>query len=114
MPRAGYVAAAGEEIVGYIAGHLTERYHCEGEVQYLFVATAYRRTGIAHELLRMLARWFLEQRARHVCVDVNEDSPSARPFYVRTGASDLRPHWMHWPDISVLLKTVETSVVRAD
>jgi GNAT superfamily N-acetyltransferase len=42
---------AGDAVVGYIAGHRTTRHHCAGEVQYLFVAPAYRRRGVATALL---------------------------------------------------------------
>src|SRR5438128_12220713 len=32
MPRVIYVALEGEALVGYIAGHLTRRYSCDGEL----------------------------------------------------------------------------------
>src|SRR5262245_46840171 len=51
-PRVGYVALHKDEVVGYIAGHCTMRNECSGEVQYLFVAPAYRRQGIGTSLLR--------------------------------------------------------------
>jgi GNAT superfamily N-acetyltransferase len=102
-PRIAYLATVGGEVVGYIAGHLTRRYDCEGELQYLYVAPAYRRTGVATTLLRHLAEWFQEQGATRICVDVNDDSPSARPFYIRYGAQQLRPHWLVWPDIRSLV-----------
>ena len=40
-PRTGYVALIDATVVGYIAGHLTTRHECAGEVQYLFVAPAH-------------------------------------------------------------------------
>src|SRR5690349_8346664 len=70
-PRRGYVALAGGTVVGYIAGHLTTRHHCSGEVQYLFVAPDARRRGVATALLQHLAKWFQEQGARRVCVCVD-------------------------------------------
>jgi len=99
-PRTGFVAVAGELVVGYIAGHLTRRFDLDGEVQYLFVASAYRRRGVAGELVRRLAAWFREECAASVCVNVDDDSPSARPFYLELGATDLRPHWMVWMNIA--------------
>ena len=30
QPRALFVAVAGKDVVGYIAGHLTERFDCDG------------------------------------------------------------------------------------
>jgi GNAT superfamily N-acetyltransferase len=103
LPRNGYVALAGETVVGYIAGHRTTRYGCAGEVQYLFVAPACRRRGIAAALIRLLAGWFGEQGVAKVCVNVDIDSPAAEPFYVSVGASALNRHWYVWEDISIVL-----------
>lgn len=98
-----YFATVGEAVAGYIAGHLTRRYGCDGEVQYLYVAPAYRHAGVASMLLRQLAAWFEAQGAARICVDVNAYSPGARPFYASHGAQPLRPCWMVWPDIKTVL-----------
>jgi GNAT superfamily N-acetyltransferase len=103
LPRVGYVAHVAGSIVGYVAGHLTIRHACAGEVQYLFVAPAYRRRGVATSLLRLLAGWFREQRATKVCVCVDADSPAALPFYESLGASPFKKYWYAWKDIGVLL-----------
>jgi GNAT superfamily N-acetyltransferase len=100
LPRTGFVATADAAVIGYIAGHLTERFDCQGEVQYLYVAPAYRRLGVGRNLLRQLAAWFGERHALRVCVNVDPDSPGARPFYLSMAATDLRPHWMEWRDIT--------------
>src|SRR5262245_55973170 len=84
-PRIGYVALAADSVVGYIAGHLTTRHACAGEVQYLFVAPAHRRRGVATALVRLLAGWFREQGATKVCVCVDADSPAAQPLYRSLG-----------------------------
>ncbi len=97
-PRIAYIALAGSGVVGHIAGHLTRRFDCEGEVQYLYVVPDLRRDGIASALLLELAAWFIQQKAFRVCVDVNPDSPAARPFYLHHGATALRPGWMVWGD----------------
>jgi GNAT superfamily N-acetyltransferase len=103
-PRIAYVALDGRAVVGYIAGHLTQRFDCDGEVQYLYVAPRHRRQGIAGKLLRLLASWFVAQGAARVCVDVNPDSAAARPFYARWGATLLNPAgWMVWSDVSEVL-----------
>ena len=101
--RAAFLARVDGVVAGYIAGHLTRRFACEGEVQYLYVAPSFRRFGVASMLLQELARWFGEQRAARICVDVNDDSPGARPFYASQGAVPLRPHWMVWADIRQVL-----------
>lgn len=104
LPRVGYVALAGDEIIGYIAGHRTTRHGCAGEVQYLFVAPAHRRRGIATALLALLADWFREQSVKRVCVCIDADSPSAQPFYASLGASSLKPYWRVWEDIGLLCR----------
>ena len=98
-PRIAYVAERDRVVVGYIAGHLTRRFDCDGEVQYLHVALPHRRSGIATGLLRQLAAWFVQQGAFRICVDVNDESPPARPFYSRHGARAINDHWLVWPDI---------------
>jgi GNAT superfamily N-acetyltransferase len=103
LPRVGYVALAGNAVIGYIAGHRTTRHGCAGEVQYLFVAPAYRRRRIGAALLQRLARWFREQGAARVCVNVNPDSLAAQPFYTSQGASVLNKYWYVWEDIGVVL-----------
>ncbi len=100
-PRAMWMALDGESPVGYIAGHLTRRFGCDGELQYLYVHPPYRRRGVAAGLLASLAAWFVEQGARRVCVDVGSDE--GRSFYPSQGATDLAPHWMVWDDIGEIV-----------
>jgi GNAT superfamily N-acetyltransferase len=105
-PRIGYVALADGTVIGYVAGHLTTRHDCEGEVQYLFVAPTYRRRGIATALLRLLAGWFQEHARAKVCVCVDAGSPAAQPFYDSLGASPLSPlkkYWYVWENIGILI-----------
>jgi len=101
--RAAYLAECRGGVAGYIAGHLTRRYNCEGEVQYLYVAPSWRRSGVGTVLLQRLAAWFLEHGAIRVCVNVNTESPGADPFYIRHGALHLQPYWRVWPDVRELL-----------
>jgi GNAT superfamily N-acetyltransferase len=106
LPRAGHVAFAKGRMIGYIAGHLTKRHGCAGEVQYLFVAPAWRKQGIASALLQLMAKWFQENAAAKVCVCVDADSPAAMPFYRSQGASPLATHsrhWAVWEDIGIIL-----------
>lgn len=100
-PRAMWMATVGEAPIGYVAGHLTRRFNCEGELQWIYVVPDQRRNHVASELLRLLATWFLEHDARRICVDVGDDA--ARPFYRRHGAVDLNKHWMVWKDIGDVL-----------
>jgi GNAT superfamily N-acetyltransferase len=102
MPRGIWLAADGESPIGYVAGHLTRRFGCDGELQWIYVVPEYRRSKVASRLLRLLAEWFLEHHARRICVDVGDDD--ARLFYGRHGAVDLNRHWMVWNDIGGVLE----------
>ena len=98
-PRVLYVAADGDALAGIVAGHLTRRHGCDGELEWIDVAPSHRGTGIAAELLAHLARWFVAQQAFRVCVDVDPENARARRFYSRHGAIPLNPHWLVWSDI---------------
>jgi len=102
MPRVGYVASEGDSVVGLIAGHLTTRHGCDGELEWIDVIPEKRGSGVASELLRRLAAWFVEQKARRVCVDVDPANTVARTFYMRHGATDLKPHWLVWEEIGLV------------
>jgi ribosomal protein S18 acetylase RimI-like enzyme len=103
MPRVIYVASVEYNIVGFIAGHLTKRYVCDGELQWIDVIEEHRRSGVASKLLRLLAAWFVAQNAYKICVDVDPDNITARRFYKRNGAEDLNKHWLVWNDINIVL-----------
>ncbi len=101
-PRVGYVCADGEEIVGLIGGHLTCRFGCDGELEWISVSPAYRGQKIGSGLLLKLAEWFVAQGAKFICVDVDPANELARKFYAANGAYDLKPHWMAWNDIGTI------------
>jgi len=101
-PRTMWIAVEDGEPVGYVAGHLTRRFGCDGELQWIYVVPRCRRSGLGRRMVRLLARWFVENGARRVCVNVGDEQ--ARPFYRRCGAVDLRPHWMVWDDVACVLE----------
>jgi ribosomal protein S18 acetylase RimI-like enzyme len=103
VPRVIYVAVDTDAVVGFIAGHLTRRHGCEGELQWINVIPERRGSGVASELLRLLAAWFVAQNASRICVDVEPENTAARRFYLRHGAEDLNPSWLVWNDIRVVL-----------
>ena len=102
LPRAMWVALQGDAPIGYVAGHLTRRFGCDGELQWIYVVPEHRRTQVGSQLLGRLAQWFVDHHARYVCVDVGDDA--ARPFYRRHRAVDLNKHWMVWNDIAVVFE----------
>lgn len=102
-PRVAFMALDGAAVIGYTAGHLTRRFDCDGELQYLFVASAYRRQGVARALVARLASWFAAQGATRVCVNVDLESDAAGKFYRALGATELGRAWMEWRDVRVLL-----------
>ncbi len=103
MPRVVYVASEGDSLAGLIAGHLTRRYGCDGELEWIDVVSERRGSGVASELLRRLAAWFVEQKASRICVDVEPTNTTARRFYKRHGATKLNEHWLVWNDIKTVL-----------
>lgn len=101
-PRVIHVALDGDAMVGFVAGHLTRRLGCDGELQWIFVSPEVRGSGVAGELVRRLAAWFVERGAARICIDPGD--VAARRFYRRLGAGDLNQHWMVWEDIGVVLR----------
>jgi ribosomal protein S18 acetylase RimI-like enzyme len=103
MPRVIYVALEGDSLVGFVAGHLTRRYACDGELEWINVVPERRGSEIAPQLLRLLAAWFAEHEASRICVDVDPANTIARRFYTRHGAQNLNDRWLVWNDVKVVL-----------
>ena len=66
-PRVSFVCVEHQRVVGLIAGHLTRRFGCDGELEWISVRLECRSRGIASELLCRLAKWFVAHHARRVC-----------------------------------------------
>jgi GNAT superfamily N-acetyltransferase len=96
-----YVAMEDGIVGGFVAGHLTRRYGCDGELQWIDVVAERRRRGVATKLLRLIALWFISQGARRICVDPGNSA--ARQLYQAHGAEELNQHWMVWNDIDIAL-----------
>jgi hypothetical protein len=101
-----YVAEVGSppSVAGLIAGHLTTRYQCQGELQWIHVLAPLRRAGTASGLLKILSSWFVSQHCTRVCTNVDPSNAEARRFYLRHSAASLNEHWMIWQNINVVLK----------
>jgi GNAT superfamily N-acetyltransferase len=83
-------------LVGFVAGHRTRRFGCDGELQWINVGRESRGRGIGAMLVREIGSWFAEQGACCICVDVEPDNVVARALYSRCGAKPFKPHWMIW------------------
>jgi GNAT superfamily N-acetyltransferase len=99
-PRRAYVAEDDGRMIGFVAGHLTERFGCDGELQWIYVIPARRGGDVASDLLARMAAWFLEQKASRICVNVEIGNRVARRFYERHGARTLNQHWLVWDDVT--------------
>jgi RimJ/RimL family protein N-acetyltransferase len=92
--RAAFVAVQEGKVVGFVAGHRTRRYGCEGELQWINVVKAKHGCGAAGELLSKMSAWFVEQKALRICVDVDPKNAAARNLYAKYGARPLHQHWI--------------------
>lgn len=90
------VVFVADDGAGLIAGHLTERFGCTGELQWIDVHPDRRGTGLARALVRRLAEWFSERCEGRICVNVAPENAIARRFYARCGATELSEHWLVW------------------
>ena len=100
-PRIIYEATYNNEVVGFIAGHLTHRFNCGGELQWIDTIPEFQHRGIGSHLIKLLALWFIENKVYKVCVDPGNEI--ARSFYSKNGATDLNDHWMFWDDIRTIV-----------
>ena len=100
-PRIIYMAACDDQVVGFIAGHLTRRFNCGGELQWIDTIPEFQNRGIASRLVKQLAAWFIGHQVYKVCVDPGNNI--ARNFYSKNGAKNLNDHWMFWEDIRVVV-----------
>lgn len=104
--RVLYIALWKNKIVGLIAGHLTKRYDCDGELQWINVQTKYKNKGISTSLLKTLAIWFTQHNAKLVCIDVDPENIEVVNFYKKHNAIQFNEQWMIWQDISILAKGI--------
>jgi ribosomal protein S18 acetylase RimI-like enzyme len=105
--RAAFVAIDGSDLVGFVAGHKTRRFGCDGELQWINVVKERRGLGIANQLMTKIGTWFVAQDARRICVNVDPANLTARRLYTRHGAHLLNNHWMTWEDARVMCTSVD-------
>lgn len=98
--RVVFLASMQAQPVGYVAGHLTTRMGCDGELQWLNVAENFRGLGVGDRLTVAILEWFKGQGCRKVCVNVASENIPARTVYGRNGAIGFDEHWMVWSDLA--------------
>jgi ribosomal protein S18 acetylase RimI-like enzyme len=97
--RASFVAVVDGRVVGFVAGHRTRRFGCDGELQWINVHPEHRGKGIAERLTRAMLDSFYRGNAFRICVNVQPDNTPARSLYTKHGAAILNEHWMLWSDL---------------
>lgn len=108
--RVVYVAADGDLVAGFAAGHRTRRYDCDGELQWIDVLGEHRRQGIAGRLIEALGGWFVREDALRVCVDAAPENAAARRLYERYGAVPLNKHWMVWENARAMIDSPDSAI----
>lgn len=101
--RVVFKALIENELIGYIAGHLTTRYHKDAEIQSFYVLKEYQRKGVGLQLLQCFVKWLIELEAGSLCVGIAEANPY-QAFYLKFNGKYLNPHWIYWDDLNKLLQ----------
>lgn len=105
--RSAFVAEDQGKIVGFVAGHRTRRFDCDGEVQWIDVDQQHRGRGIGYKLLAQMGSWFVSQETKRICVNVDTNNLAARKLYETCGARPLSEAWMVWDDSSLICKLAD-------
>ena len=95
--RMAFVALRCDRIVGLAAGHLTRRFGCQGELQWIRVAQG-EDSALYKQLFAIIANWFAHEKANRICVNVYNKNQETRRLYSAFGARPLGQHWMTWND----------------
>jgi GNAT superfamily N-acetyltransferase len=107
-PRIVFKAIKDRQIVGFIAGHLTNRYEKDAEIQSFYVLRNEQRSGIGSALLKSLLTWLKKQNAKSLCVGIFPENPYL-VFYLKYGGLHLNPYWIYWDDLSFVQEKLEMS-----
>jgi GNAT superfamily N-acetyltransferase len=95
-----FKAVQGSRIIGFIAGHLTNR-HKDSEIQNFYVLKEDQHKGIGAQLLKKLLPWLISNNAKSLCVGIFPKNPY-QSFYLKYGGQYLNPHWIYWDDLALL------------
>jgi len=99
-PRIVYIASINGKIVEFVAGHLTERFGLEGELQSIYVLPEHQGHGLGTQLVIALPKWFKKWDAKEVCVDHKDGSEG---FYIKLEARFNDHGWLVWDNFLQVL-----------
>ena len=99
--RVVFKAVIDDDIIGYIAGHLTSRYEQDAEIQSFYIFKQQQRKGVGSKLLESFLNWLITQNAKSLCVGIAPENPY-QAFYLKYGGQYLNPHWICWDDVNAL------------
>jgi GNAT superfamily N-acetyltransferase len=94
-------AVLDDQIIGFIAVHLTTRFGIDSEIQNFYVSFERQRKGVGRALLASVLPWLIAQQARSLCVGIAEGNPY-QGFYLKSGGYYHNPHWIVWSDLNIL------------
>jgi GNAT superfamily N-acetyltransferase len=98
--RIVFKAVKAGRIVGFIAGHLTNR-HKDAEIENFYVLKDEQGKGIGTQLLKKLLPWFISHNAKSLCAGIFPQNPY-QAFYLKHHSKYLNPHWVYWDDLPLL------------
>lgn len=108
--RVVFKACLRDEIVGFIAGHLTTRHERDAEIQACHVRAEYQHLGVDERLLLRFLTWARQREARSLCAEVAPDS-RYRELFGRYQGRDLGRHWICWDDAGLLAEQIRRELV---
>ncbi len=97
--RECWVAVRQGHVVGFVAGHRSRRFECEGELEWINVAPEFRGQGVGKQLMNVMLSWFRQRNMNRICVNVTSENNVARRLYAKCGAVPLKTGWMEWRDL---------------
>jgi ribosomal protein S18 acetylase RimI-like enzyme len=83
-PRIAFVCMDGDQVAGLIAGHLTRRFGCDGELEWISVRPEYRGQKIASHLLCLLAGGFAPRGRAESALTSSRPTALRAPSTLRT------------------------------
>jgi GNAT superfamily N-acetyltransferase len=108
-PRIILKAVTDGTIIGYIAGHPTNRYSLDAEIQSFYILKEYQRNGTGKQLLKKFVEWLLTQPAKNLCAGIKPEN-KYQAFYLKYGGKHLNEHWIYWDDMEELVKQLHSVI----